>query len=59
MHTNISELQALTIGDSSIKIAVLDGSVDLKHPCFNASEGKLIASNSAEVKPSAIDSSAK
>ncbi|WP_271782265.1 PatA/PatG family cyanobactin maturation protease [Aquimarina algiphila] len=50
---DISELQALTLGAPSIKIAVLDGPVDLDHPCFNVTNGNLTPWNHDSVKPSA------
>ena len=39
-------------GNSNIKIAVLDGSVDLKHPCFNTSGGNLVAYETDQIQPS-------
>lgn len=51
----LSELQSLAYGNSQIKIAVLDGPVDLEHPCFNSSKGNLTPWNSTtQVQPSAI-----
>ena len=38
----LSELQKASYGDPAIKIAILDGPADLKHPCFNTSGGNLI-----------------
>ena len=35
--TALSELKSLTNGNPAIKIAVLDGPVDLNHPCFKSS----------------------
>jgi len=48
----LPELQGLTYGSSEIKIAVLDGPVDLTHPCFNNSKGKLIPWNQPQIQPS-------
>jgi len=45
----------MCLGDPSIKIAVLDGSVDLKHPCFNTVNNKLVPAGSQEVLPSSSD----
>lgn len=39
--SGLQELQRLVFGHSDIKIAVLDGSVDLEHSCFNTTGGKL------------------
>ncbi|MBI1227943.1 MAG: PatA/PatG family cyanobactin maturation protease [Bacteroidetes bacterium] len=39
--TGLHALQKLSFGNAKIKIAILDGPVDLAHPCFNTLDGKL------------------
>jgi cyanobactin maturation PatA/PatG family protease len=48
----LSELKNLSIGNSAIKIALLDGFPDLEHSCFNRIGGKLIP-YAVQVNPSA------
>jgi len=48
----LSKLQELTLGDLSVKIAILDGPVDLEHNCFNTSEGNLIPLPQNNLNPS-------
>lgn len=48
----LSALQKLTYGSSKIKIAVLDGPVDLKHSCFNTAKGHLIPWDNQLAQPS-------
>lgn len=50
----IPELHAITYGDPSLIIAVLDGPVDLKHPCFNTAENKLTPWVGNDIYPSAV-----
>ena len=50
---DLKELLKFGRGNSNIKIAVLDGSVDLEHPCFNTAEGNLVAYDDAQIQPSA------
>ena len=52
MYSDLKELQSLTYGLPVIKIAVLDGPVDLKHPCFNTVEGNLTPIGEGQVLPS-------
>lgn len=49
----LPELHQLTYGNSKIKIAVLDGPVDLEHSCFNSDKHKLIPWDTQQVQPSA------
>jgi cyanobactin maturation PatA/PatG family protease len=49
----LSELRLLSSGDPGIKIAILDGPVDLQHPCFNVSDGNLVPFHTDQVNPSA------
>ena len=51
--SGLSALRALTIGNPQIKIAVLDGPVDLEHPCFNTSGNSLEPFAYDRVQPSA------
>ena len=50
---DLKELLKFGRGNANIKIAVLDGSVDLKHPCFNTVENNLVAYDDAQIQPSA------
>jgi cyanobactin maturation PatA/PatG family protease len=49
----LADLQRLSLGNSEIKIAVLDGSVDLTHPCFNAIDNSLKPIGPYQIEPSA------
>lgn len=40
----LAELQAETLGDAAVCIAVLDGPVDLSHPCFDGADVRRIDS---------------
>ena len=48
----LKELQDFGLGDPDIKIAVLDGPVDLKHSCFNTHNGQLVPILDSQVNPS-------
>ncbi|MFK8008317.1 MAG: PatA/PatG family cyanobactin maturation protease [Saprospiraceae bacterium] len=48
----LMELQSLTYGNPNIKIAVLDGQVDLNHPCFATSNNKLVPWTKDQIIPS-------
>jgi cyanobactin maturation PatA/PatG family protease len=50
-NTGLLELQKLTLGDPAIKIAILDGLVDLDHPCFNTTDARLVPWSSNAVLP--------
>jgi hypothetical protein len=52
--SGIAELHAITHGDPVIKIAVLDGPVDLRHPCFHEPADNSLPGNGEAVQPSAI-----
>jgi len=49
----LAELQKMTLGSPKIKIAVLDGPVDLEHPCFNSPNGNLTPWSALKITPSA------
>ena len=50
--SGLAELQALTLGNAAIKIAVLDGPVDLEHACFNTTAGNVAPTGDQGVTPS-------
>lgn len=47
IQTELAELWAETTGDPNICVAILDGPVDLSHPCFAGSQLKIFSEGSA------------
>lgn len=50
--TGLPALQQLTWGHPSVKIAILDGPVDLEHSCFNSYGGNLVPVPENSILPS-------
>jgi cyanobactin maturation PatA/PatG family protease len=50
----LEELQKLSLGNPNIKIAVLDGPVNLDHTCFNTVGGELSSTSSDIITPSGL-----
>lgn len=53
--TGLEELKKFGYGSARIKIAVIDGPVDLQHPCFNTAGGKLVPLDTPQVQPSGLN----
>jgi cyanobactin maturation PatA/PatG family protease len=51
MFPGLQKLQKLSLGNADIKIAVLDGPVNLEHSCFNTVAGKLTPASSDIITP--------